>query len=125
MAALVRLVVNVNKRSISADARAFFPNDLLGVDLLILNAPSKVKSQRDSNDNLLVKTLKVSQLTKQNKTLHRVQNNLVQSNTIQNFRHVIAYCYLPLLYLSHKKNIKCLGDAILLVAAQAGSISKM
>ena len=64
---------------------------------------SKVKSQRDSYDNLIVNSLKIWQLAKQNKTLHRVQNNVAQSNTIQNFRPVIAYCYLPLLYLSQKR----------------------
>ena len=60
------MVVNVNKRSVSADARAFTHNYLLvldlGVDLLInliLNAQSKVKSQTDSNDNLLVNSLKI------------------------------------------------------------------
>ena len=31
------VVVNVNKRSVSADARAFTPNYLLGVDLLNSN----------------------------------------------------------------------------------------
>ena len=55
------VVVNVNKRSVSADARAFTPNYLLGVDLFyfILNTQSKVKSQIDSNNNLLVNSLKV------------------------------------------------------------------
>ena len=69
----------------------------------VLDAQSKIKSQRDSNDNLLVYSLKVWQLTKQNKMLHRVQNNVTQSNRIQYFRHVIAYNYFPLLYLSHKR----------------------
>ena len=60
------MVVNVNKRSVSADARAFTQNYLLVLDLgadllinLILNAQSKVKSQTDSNDNLLVNSLKI------------------------------------------------------------------
>ena len=36
--------------------------------------------------------------------LHRVdvQNNVAQSNTIE-YWHVIAYYYLPLLYLYHKR----------------------
>ena len=37
------VVVNVNRRAVSADARSFTPNYLQGVDLLILNAQSKVK----------------------------------------------------------------------------------
>ena len=37
--------------------------------------------------------------------LHRedLQNDVVQSNTIQYCCHVIAYYYLPLLYLPHKR----------------------
>ena len=55
------VIVNVNKRSVSADARIFTPNYLLGVDLfyLFLNTQSKVKSHRDSNDNLRVNSIKV------------------------------------------------------------------
>ena len=99
--------VNVNKRSVSTDAGAFAPNYLLGVYLFNSKRTSKVKSQRDSIDNLLFKSLKVWQVIKQIKMLHRVdlQNNIAQSNTIRNFRHVIAYYYLPLLYLSHKRRI--------------------
>ena len=72
---------------------------------LILNTLSKVKSHRDSNDNLLVNSPKVWQVTKQNKMLHMVDllNNVAQSNTIQYFRHVITYYYISLLYLSHKR----------------------
>ena len=47
------VVVDVNKRSVSADALAFIPNYLLGVDLF------NSKSQRNSNDDLLVNSLKV------------------------------------------------------------------
>ena len=91
-----------NKRSVSADARAFIPNYLLGVDLF--NSKRTVEgSQRDSNNNLFVNNLKVWQVTKQSQTLYSGQNNIAQSNTIQTFRHAIAYCYLPLLYLSHKR----------------------
>ena len=61
------VIVNVNKRSVSADASAFTPNYLLGVDLFNSNAQLKVKSQKDCNNNLLVNSLKVSQVTKQNK----------------------------------------------------------
>ena len=56
------VVVNINKRSVSADASAFIPNYLLGVDLFDSKRTveeSKVKSQRDSNDKLLVNRLKV------------------------------------------------------------------
>ena len=53
------VVVNVKRRSVSADARTFTPNYLLGVYLFILNAKSKIKRQRDSNDNLLVNSLKI------------------------------------------------------------------
>ena len=57
------VIVNVNKRSVSADARTFTPNYLLGVSFdlfnLFLNAQSKVKSHRDSNDNLRVNSIKV------------------------------------------------------------------
>ena len=54
-----------------------------------------VESQRYSNDNPLVNSLKVWQVIKQSKTLHRVQNNVAQSNTIHNFRHEIAYVTSP------------------------------
>ena len=37
------VIESVNKRTVTADARAFTPNHLLGVDL-ILNERSKVKS---------------------------------------------------------------------------------
>ena len=37
------VIVNVNKRSVSADARAFTPNYLLGVDLFDLNAQMSTK----------------------------------------------------------------------------------
>ena len=57
--ALGAVIVNVNKRSVSADARPFTPNYLLGVGLFYLNAQSKVKSKIYSNDNLLVKSLKI------------------------------------------------------------------
>ena len=54
------VIVNVNKHYVSADARPFTPNYLLGVDLF--NSKRKVKNvkiQRDPNDNLLVKSRKV------------------------------------------------------------------
>ena len=49
------VIVNVNKRS----ASAFIPNYLLGVDLFNSKSQSKVKSQRGSNDNLFVNSIKV------------------------------------------------------------------
>ena len=57
-----KVAVNVNKRSVSADARAFVPNYLLDVVYFILKAQSKIKSQRDSNDNL-VNSLQVYRIT--------------------------------------------------------------
>ena len=44
------VVVSVNKRSVTPDARTFIPHYLLGGG----NAQSEVKSQRYSNNNLLV-----------------------------------------------------------------------
>ena len=46
------VIVNVNKLSVSAN----YP---LGVDLFNSNAQSKEKSERDSNGNLLLNSLKV------------------------------------------------------------------
>ena len=76
--------MNVNKRSVSADARTFTPNYLLGVDLFISKRTVE-GSHRNSNDNLRVNSIKVSQVAKQNEMLHRknLQNNVAQSNTIQ------------------------------------------
>ena len=37
------VAVNVNKRSVSADARAFIPNYLLGVDLDLFNSKRSVE----------------------------------------------------------------------------------
>ena len=51
--------IYINKRSVSAEASAFTPNYRLGVDLFNSKSTVEVKSQRDSNDNLLFNSLKV------------------------------------------------------------------
>ena len=53
------VIVNVNKRFVSADARAFTQTIYYVQIYFILNTQSKVKSQSDSNDKLLVHSLKV------------------------------------------------------------------
>ena len=91
------VVVNVNKRSVSADARAFTQNYLLGVDLF--------DSKRKTRQNV---TLGLEQLcsVKHNSKLSSL-NSLWLSP--------------PTLPLPQKKNMKLLGAAILLGAAQARS----
>ena len=55
--------------------------------------------------------------------LHRIdlQNNVAQSNTIQYFRHVIAYPYLPYFTSPSKEEHERLGAAIIEGAAQQRS----
>ena len=55
--------------------------------------------------------------------LHRVdlKNNVAPSNTIQYFRHIIAYYYLPCFTSPTKEEHERLGAAIAEGAAQQGS----
>ena len=163
----VAVVVNVNKHSVSKDARAFMPNyrfNLLALFLfafpgsiycylfslicfgtkfsnylpcqyllfyinqiinqmylyLILNAQLKVKSQRDYNDNLLVNSLKVWQVTKQNVTQGTEQRCSVKHDSKLSSRNSLLLPP-PSLPLPQKKNMKRLGATIVLSAWQKRS----
>ena len=113
------LVVNVNN-ALSQQTLTHSSQTIYQVYIyLILNPQSKVESQRDSYNKILVNSLKVRQLTKQNVTQGTEQSCSVKHDSNLSSRNSLL---LPSLTLPlPQKIMKRLGATILLGAAQAGS----
>ena len=100
------VIMNINKRSVSADARAFTPNYLLSVDLF--NSKCTVEGQEPKRLlEVLVNSLKVWQKTKQNVTQCRSTEQRCSGkyDSLLSSRNSLLLLSPPTLSLPQKKNM--------------------